>query len=152
MQVWLHALKLTSRGPGGSRQARSVRRCVPTIGSTRLPAADPHVPLSESRSALAGLNLQAEARARRQGEELPSQGLFDSNCITPGTEFMNRLDKHLKFFIRRKLATDPSWSKLKVLYSGYNVPGEGEHKIMEFIRYQVSPSSQASGHPAVLQP
>ena len=81
--------------------------------------------------------MQAEERARRQGEELPSAGLFDSNCITPGTDFMHRLDKHLKFFVRRKLATDPSWAKIKVLYSGYDVPGEGEHKIMEFIRYEV---------------
>lgn len=84
--------------------------------------------------------MQAEARARRQGEDLPAVGLFDSNCITPGTEFMHRLDKHLKFFVRRKLATDPSWAHIKVLYSGYDVPGEGEHKIMEFIRYEVRSS------------
>jgi 5'-3' exoribonuclease 1 len=88
--------------------------------------------------------LQAEERARRQGEELPAAGLFDSNCITPGTEFMHRLDKHLKFFVRRKLATDSSWAKIKVLYSGYGVPGEGEHKIMEFIRYEVFFASPAA--------
>jgi 5'-3' exonuclease len=49
---------------------------------------------------------------------------------------MQRLDKHLKFFVRHKLAMDSSWAKMKVLYSGYDVPGEGEHKIMEYIRYE----------------
>lgn len=50
---------------------------------------------------------------------------------------MVRLHDHLAFFVRHKLATDPEWQKLRVVYSGYNVPGEGEHKIMEFIRVQV---------------
>lgn len=83
--------------------------------------------------------LQAEAKARRLGEGIPSEGLFDSNCITPGTAFMVRLDRHLKFFIRNKIANDPAWRKLKVVYSGFDVPGEGEHKIMEYIRFQVLP-------------
>eukprot|EP00892_Ulva_mutabilis_P011794 jgi/Ulvmu1/8988/UM005_0079.1 len=84
---------------------------------------------------------EAENKARRLGEELPSQGLFDSNCITPGTAFMVKLDKHLKFFIRTQMANDPSWHSLKVVYSGCDVPGEGEHKIMEYIRYQKVHSS-----------
>lgn len=50
---------------------------------------------------------------------------------------MVKLDKHLKFFIRTQMAKDPSWRNLKIVYSGYDVPGEGEHKIMEYIRYQV---------------
>lgn len=81
--------------------------------------------------------LQAEAKALRMGEELPQDGLFDSNCITPGTPFMVRLHEHLKFFVRHKMATDARWQGLRVVYSGYDVPGEGEHKIMEFIRVQV---------------
>lgn len=81
--------------------------------------------------------VQAEHKARRLGEDIPSQGLFDSNCITPGTPFMVRLDNHLKFFIRSKMAKDTAWKHLKIVYSGYDVPGEGEHKIMEYIRFQV---------------
>lgn len=50
---------------------------------------------------------------------------------------MVKLDKHLKFFVRTQMANDPSWRNLKVVYSGCDVPGEGEHKIMEYIRYQV---------------
>lgn len=83
------------------------------------------------------VGLQAERKAREAGEELPAEGLFDSNCITPGTPFMVRLHEHLRFFVRHKIASDPLWQRLRVVYSGYDVPGEGEHKIMEFIRIQV---------------
>ena len=59
---------------------------------------------------------------------------FDSNCITPGTEFMERLVYHLEFFVQKKIAEDPLWKDLKVVLSGPDVPGEGEHKIMDYIR------------------
>jgi len=59
---------------------------------------------------------------------------FDTNCITPGTEFMQRLDENLTYFIQRKLDEDADWRDLEVVLSGHRVPGEGEHKIMEFIR------------------
>ena len=60
---------------------------------------------------------------------------FDSNCITPGTPFMARLGAHLRFFVRRKLADDPAWRAPAIVLSGHDVPGEGEHKIMEYIRW-----------------
>ena len=59
---------------------------------------------------------------------------FDSNCITPGTAFMERLVHHLEFFVQKKLAEDPLWRDLQVVISGPDVPGEGEHKIMDYIR------------------
>jgi 5'-3' exoribonuclease 1 len=88
--------------------------------------------------------VQAERKARRLGEDI--LGLFDSNCITPGTPFMARLDQHIKFFIRSKMARDPEWNKIRIVLSGYDVPGEGEHKIMEFIRLQVVSCSTAVLH------
>lgn len=93
---------------------------------------------------------QEEAKARREGEQIAKEGLFDSNCITPGTPFMVRLHKHLRFFIRHKMATDSAWQKLRVVYSGYDVPGEGEHKIMEFVRVQVRPRLSILRHGAKL--
>ncbi|KAF0685588.1 Aste57867_22556 [Aphanomyces stellatus] len=67
-------------------------------------------------------------------DEESKTALFDSNCITPGTEFMWRLSSHLQYFIRKKLKEDASWRNLTVLFSGQEVPGEGEHKIVEYIR------------------
>ena len=72
--------------------------------------------------------------ARAKGEVLGDLQPFDSNQITPGTEFMKRLSDALKYFIRRKVKEDVAWQRIKVVLSGSEVPGEGEHKIMLFIR------------------
>ncbi|KAA6403374.1 MAG: putative 5'-3' exoribonuclease 1 [Streblomastix strix] len=73
--------------------------------------------------------------AKEKGEDVPTE-VFDSNCITPGTEFMFRLSVWLKYFVRMKLSTDKLWEKVSVIVSGCDVPGEGEHKIMSYIRAQ----------------
>ncbi|XP_066475820.1 5'-3' exoribonuclease 1 isoform X2 [Tiliqua scincoides] len=73
-------------------------------------------------------------KALEKGEVLPTEARFDSNCITPGTEFMARLHEHLKYFVNMKISTDKSWQGITVYLSGHETPGEGEHKIMEFIR------------------
>jgi 5'-3' exoribonuclease 2 len=42
----------------------------------------------------------------------------------------------IRVYIRRKLASDKIWKNLTVVFSDANCPGEGEHKIMEFIRQE----------------
>jgi len=64
-----------------------------------------------------------------------SKLVFDSNCITPGTKFMQELTEAIRYFIIKKVSEDRSWAKLEVILSGPEVPGEGEHKIMEYIRH-----------------
>ncbi|XP_066564955.1 5'-3' exoribonuclease 1 isoform X2 [Amia ocellicauda] len=73
-------------------------------------------------------------KALEKGEVLPTEARFDSNCITPGTDFMARLQEQLMYFVHNKLNTDKSWQGVNVYLSGHETPGEGEHKIMEFIR------------------
>ena len=51
---------------------------------------------------------------------------------------MTRLSLYLKYFVARKIKEDPKWRKVRVILSGHEVPGEGEHKIMSFIRSQKS--------------
>ncbi|KAI7907128.1 exoribonuclease 1 [Cokeromyces recurvatus] len=73
-------------------------------------------------------------KALERGEELPEEEAFDSNCITPGTQFMKRLSLELRYFISKKVTEDANWRNVEIVLSGPEVPGEGEHKIMEYIR------------------
>lgn len=57
--------------------------------------------------------------------------LFDSNCITPGTEFMWLLSIRLKEFIGQRMKENTIWNRLEVYFSGAEVPGEGEHKVSD---------------------
>ena len=76
----------------------------------------------------------AKEKAIQQGLEMPKEDAFDSNCITPGTEFMQKLTQQLKYFINKKISEDADWQGVEIVLSGHEVPGEGEHKIMEYIR------------------
>ncbi|XP_063965175.1 5'-3' exoribonuclease 1-like [Lytechinus pictus] len=77
---------------------------------------------------------EREKEAVRKGEKLPEEKRFDSNCITPGTDFMVRLQQQLKYFVNMKITQDSKWQGIRIFLSGHETPGEGEHKIMDFIR------------------
>lgn len=55
--------------------------------------------------------------------------VWDTNAITPGTEFMDKLGKYLKNIKEHIKNKD-----LKICLSDSNVPGEGEHKIFNYIK------------------
>ncbi|XP_039638120.1 5'-3' exoribonuclease 2 [Perca fluviatilis] len=96
------------------------------------------------RASKEGVELTEEkARMREEviqrGGYLPPEEIkerFDSNCITPGTEFMDNLAQCLRYYVAERLSNDPGWKNVTVLLSDASVPGEGEHKIMDYIRRQ----------------
>ena len=49
---------------------------------------------------------------------------------------MARLSEQLRYFVNKKITEDANWREVEVVLSGHEVPGEGEHKIMDFIRRQ----------------
>lgn len=82
-----------------------------------------------------------EAMGKVVSDETKNAKTWDSNAITPGTPFMDLLAESLRYWVIKKLNTDPGWSNLEVIISDASVPGEGEHKIMDFIRRQrISPT------------
>ena len=60
---------------------------------------------------------------------------WDTKAITPGTEFMNNLNKKIKFYFDNNFYNDYKLNdKLEVIISTSDDPGEGEHKIFKYIR------------------
>lgn len=58
---------------------------------------------------------------------------FNSSCITPGTEFMIRLDAVIQQFIAHCVKTN-QFNFKNMIYSSHLTSGEGEHKIFHMIR------------------
>lgn len=48
---------------------------------------------------------------------------------------MVRLQDALKSFIKTKIMSNKMWQGCRIILSGHETPGEGEHKIMEYVRY-----------------
>lgn len=76
-----------------------------------------------------------------EGRTLPNRQIskpFDSNVITPGTNFLHKMSEAIRYYIHDRTTNDPLWQKLKfrVILSDANIPSEGEHKVMDFIRHQ----------------
>jgi 5'-3' exoribonuclease 1 len=55
-----------------------------------------------------------------------SETIWNNSAISPGTEFMYKLHCYINNWIKER--------KDKIIYSSYLTPGEGEHKLLEFIK------------------
>lgn len=78
----------------------------------------------------AKLNQQKQRRFKKTLEVHDETVIFDTNAITPGTQFMINLDKEIEKWLKNYKEYLPK----KVIYSSHLSPGEGEHKIFEYIR------------------
>ena len=77
--------------------------------------------------------MKMEQQRQRRLKSSKEKKIWDTNQITPGTPFMERLNK----FIEKEM------KKFKILtvFSDSNEPGEGEHKIMDFLDTNVDKDS-----------
>ena len=62
--------------------------------------------------------------------KVTSPSTWNSTAITPGTEFMNKLNLQVQYHFR----IPTNHNVKQIIVSGSNLPGEGEHKIFEYIR------------------
>ena len=58
--------------------------------------------------------------------------LWDSNCVTPGTTFMQALETYLQAHLQTDLRKPHTTTR--IVLSDATEPGEGEHKIMDTLR------------------
>ncbi len=103
----------------------------------------PRAKMNQQRSRRFRAAMEANQKAAREMEELESADEdddlvepFDSNCITPGTPFMKLVSDGLKYYTVERMNNNSAWKDIKVIFSDASVPGEGEHKIMDYIRRQ----------------
>ena len=81
------------------------------------------------------LEAENEQNQNNQNENI----IFDSNAISAGTKFMYNLTIFMKEYILNEKKINPEWNKIEIILSGSDVPGEGEHKILEYLRtYKMS--------------
>lgn len=90
----------------------------------------------------APLSKQRQQRQRRFKTALDSnpECPFDSNCITPGTLFMDNLTRYIDWFLKKKISEDPLWKRIEVIFSNEKAKGEGEHKLLYYIRMHGDPN------------
>ncbi|KAJ1644081.1 exonuclease II Exo2 [Coemansia erecta] len=73
---------------------------------------------------------------QKQQQNTLKRHAFDSYAITPGTLWMRQVEAHIVEYIEKKRRIDGRWKKLRVVFSGSSDPGEGEQKIMQYLRSQ----------------
>ena len=76
---------------------------------------------------------QKRRRFRSSMEREENDNSFDSNCISPGTKFMDNLSKYIDWYIRKSISENPLWQNIEIIFSNEKVPGEGEAIIMSYI-------------------
>jgi 5'-3' exoribonuclease 1 len=79
-----------------------------------------------------------QQRLRRFKIKEDSSPLFNSSSITPGTIFMDKLNKRVQVFCNK------TFKHLRLIFSGSDIPGEGEHKLINYLRNTPEISEETS--------
>ncbi len=91
---------------------------------------------------IAGLSKQFQQKQRRfRSVQLKSKDefeFFDTNSISCGTKFMDDLCRYIHIFIQKQITYNSGWKNLEVIFSNHKDPGEGEAKILTYIRKQIA--------------
>lgn len=69
----------------------------------------------------------------RKQLNMDSVEIWDTNAITPGTKFMSKLNNYISAFLKKVKETE-ELKNINIIFSDSNVPGEGEHKIIDYLR------------------
>lgn len=106
---------------------------------SELPATDALLFEDAGRPPAVAAAFVAVRRKPAQPDDDSEEDRFDSNCISPGTAFMAKVADAMRVYVEAKLiANDPLWAPLTVVFSDSSTPGEGEHKLIDFLRTQSS--------------
>lgn len=81
---------------------------------------------------IAKQNQQRQRRYRSSIENVNSS--FDTCNITPGTQFMDYLSKYIDWYIKKRITENEKWKNVNIIFSNEKSPGEGEHKLINYIR------------------
>ncbi|KAG5481572.1 hypothetical protein LSCM1_05596 [Leishmania martiniquensis] len=145
---------------GSAAIAVEVEAAEDAMGTAPVAAPAITVPTLESGSESDARSAAAPAESRPAAAAPPVK--FDSNCISPGTAFMDAVAAAVRDYVRRKLspmandgrgdsvveggvapstpasptATCADWGSLTVVFSDSSTVGEGEHKLIDFLRVQ----------------
>ena len=84
----------------------------------------------------AKLNQQRQRRFREIGNPTPEDRKMHRNEITPGTPWMETLDDFLQCHWATKIRNHAPWREIQVVYAGPLTPGEGEHKMLDWLRHR----------------
>ena len=83
----------------------------------------------------------------KKKHDLPPGNKWTNTNITPGTQFMLKITDSMNNYIASRL---PEWRDrtgnpdFKVIFSSGNTPGEGEHKILQYIRKNINETDDST--------
>uniref|UniRef100_A0A7S2ZRU4 Xrn1 N-terminal domain-containing protein n=2 Tax=Rhodosorus marinus TaxID=101924 RepID=A0A7S2ZRU4_9RHOD len=91
------------------------------------------------------------ATARKRREQYVSRKQYNSSSghdyyleFTPGTAMMHQLSNAIEYFICQRLLNRSKFGKIDFIFSGSNVHGEGEIKILDYLNLCVAPKKENS--------